>query len=134
MTFMGRDGKQYVVIAAGGPGDTDRGGTELFPQKLVAFALSDRTASPSSAAAPVNSARPAAPATAAAFARAEEGKGLTEQQCTTCHGMDTIRAAGRTPEAWAMVVNEMIGLGAPITDDQAKAIVDFLSRDFPPKR
>ena len=26
MTFMGRNGTQYVVIAAGGPGDTDRGG------------------------------------------------------------------------------------------------------------
>ena len=35
MTFMGRDGTQYVVIAAGGPGDTDRGGTEQYPQKLV---------------------------------------------------------------------------------------------------
>ena len=42
MTFMGRDGTQYVVIASGGPGDTDRGGTEQYPQKLVAFALSDR--------------------------------------------------------------------------------------------
>lgn len=39
MTFMGRNGKQYVVIAAGGPGDTDRGGTIDYPQKLVAFAL-----------------------------------------------------------------------------------------------
>jgi quinoprotein glucose dehydrogenase len=39
MTFMGRNGKQYVVIAAGGPGDTDRGGQTEYPQKLVAFAL-----------------------------------------------------------------------------------------------
>ena len=39
MTFMGRNGKQYVVIAAGGPGDTDRGGQTSAPQKLVAFAL-----------------------------------------------------------------------------------------------
>lgn len=39
MTFQGRDGRQYVVIAAGGPGDTDRGGTTTAPQKLVAFAL-----------------------------------------------------------------------------------------------
>ena len=44
MTFMGKDGTQYVVVAAGGPGDTDRGGTEQYPQKLVAFALSDRAA------------------------------------------------------------------------------------------
>jgi hypothetical protein len=45
-----------------------------------------------------------------------------------------VTAEGRTPEAWAFVVNEMIGLGTPITDDQAKAIVDYLSRDVPPKR
>jgi quinoprotein glucose dehydrogenase len=39
MTFAGRNGKQYVVIAAGGPGDTDRGGAAEYAQKLVAFAL-----------------------------------------------------------------------------------------------
>jgi glucose dehydrogenase len=39
MTFMGRNGKQYVVIVAGGPGDTDRGGSASNPQKVVAFAL-----------------------------------------------------------------------------------------------
>ena len=57
MTFMGKDGKQYVVIASGGPGDTDRGGTEQYPQKLVAFALSDRAAAttPRSRGAPATS-------------------------------------------------------------------------------
>jgi glucose dehydrogenase len=43
MTFMGRNGKQYVVVAAGGPGDTDRGGTAGGPQKLIAFALPGQT-------------------------------------------------------------------------------------------
>ena len=50
MTFMGKNGTQYVVVAAGGPGDTDRGGTEQYPQKLVAFALSDRTTTTADAA------------------------------------------------------------------------------------
>src|SRR5436190_12143051 len=52
MTFMGRNGVQYIVIAAGGPGDTDRGGTANYPQKLVAFALADRvtTSAPATAA------------------------------------------------------------------------------------
>jgi hypothetical protein len=59
---------------------------------------------------------------------------LTEEHCTNCHGLGTVTASGRSPEAWALVVNEMIGLGALINDDQAKAIVDFLSRDFPAKR
>jgi quinoprotein glucose dehydrogenase len=135
MTYMGRNGKQYVVIAAGGPGDTDRGGTELYPQKLVAFALPDRSASAPPAAAPAaRIAGPAVSRPAEASSRAEEGKALTETHCTMCHGLGTVTAMGRNPDAWAYVVNEMIGLGAPVTDDEAKAIVDYLSRDFPAKR
>jgi quinoprotein glucose dehydrogenase len=41
ITYRGKDGKQYVVIAAGGPSDAGRG-TEFegnFPQKLIAFSL-----------------------------------------------------------------------------------------------
>jgi glucose dehydrogenase len=41
ITYRGKDGKQYVVIAAGGPSDAGRG-TEFegdFPQKLLAFSL-----------------------------------------------------------------------------------------------
>jgi quinoprotein glucose dehydrogenase len=135
MTYMGRNGKQYVVIAAGGPGDTDRGGTELYPQKLVAFALPDRSATAPPAAAPAaRIAGPAVSRPAEASSRAEEGKALTETHCTMCHGLGTVTAMGRNPDAWAYVVNEMIGLGAPVTDDEAKAIVDYLSRDFPAKR
>jgi quinoprotein glucose dehydrogenase len=134
MTFMGRNGKQYVVVAAGGPGDTDRGGTELYPQRLIAFALPDgnaeRPGAPAAAA--------AAPATATApvvnAALAEKGKALTEQRCTSCHGLPTITANGRTRDAWVLSVNEMIGLGATVTDEEARAIVEYLSRDFPGKK
>jgi glucose dehydrogenase len=134
MTFMGRDGRQYVVIAAGGPGDTDRGGTELHPQKLVAFALPGAPSVTPAASAAANAARPGGPPEGGPYVRADEGKTLAETHCTTCHGMDTITANGRSREAWAFVVNEMIGLGTPINDDQASAIVDYLTRDFPAKR
>jgi quinoprotein glucose dehydrogenase len=134
MTFMGRNGRQYVVIAAGGPGDTDRGGTELYPQKLVAFALPDPTAAPQPAGAAANAGRGATGAVAPAGSRANEGKALAEVHCTACHGLGTVTANGRTREAWAFVVNEMIELGTPVTGDQAAAIVDYLFRDFPPKK
>ena len=42
MTYMGKDGRQYVVIAAGGPGNARRPSERdnvLFHQTLVAFAL-----------------------------------------------------------------------------------------------
>jgi glucose dehydrogenase len=134
MTFMGKDGRQYVVIAAGGPGDTDRGGTELYPQKLVAFALSDGNAPRPTATATATP--PAVPAAAARApgSRAEEGKALVQMACTMCHGIGTITETGRDRDGWVYVVNEMLGYGAEISDDQAEAIVDYLSRDFPPQR
>ena len=134
MTFMGRNGKQYVVIAAGGPGDTDRGGTELYPQKLVAFALPDRNAPPASAPTAAAAARPATITPDASASLIATGKVLTDRYCTTCHGIQTITADGRSREAWALVVNEMIGLGATVTDEESRAIVEYLARDFPAKK
>ena len=134
MTFMGRNGKQYVVIAAGGPGDTDRGGTQLYPQKLVAFALPGPSAALQAAAPAATVARAAGGIPAAEPGLAEKGKALTEQHCTTCHGLQTVTTDGRPREAWALVVSEMIGLGATVTDEESRAIVEYLSRDFPVKR
>jgi mono/diheme cytochrome c family protein len=90
-------------------------------QKLVAFALPDG--------------RPLAPQGRATPSRAEEGKELAKRVCTSCHGLDTVtESGGRSREAWASVVNEMIGLGAAATDSEAAAIVDYLSREFPAQR
>ena len=49
MTYMGRDGRQYVVIAAGGPGNARRPSPResfLYHQTLVAFALPRTTDKP----------------------------------------------------------------------------------------
>jgi glucose dehydrogenase len=142
MTFMGRNGTQYVVIAAGGPGDTDRGGTENYPQKLVAFALNDRVTKTAAVAAPVP--RATAPAAAASTPAAqptpvseeqlELGQQLTERVCTACHALKSETTAGNTPEGWKTIVQQMIGIGAEATDEDAKIITDYLSHTFPPKK
>jgi quinoprotein glucose dehydrogenase len=145
MTFMGRNGTQYVVIAAGGPGDTDRGGTQNYPQKLVAFALSDRVSTTTASPAPVpaatttaagggNSAAASAPMPALSPAQLEQGRRVTERVCTACHGLESETASGKTPQAWKDTVEQMIGLGAEATDDEAKIIADYLAHTFPPKR
>ena len=146
MTFMGRNGVQYVVIAAGGPGDTDRGGSDTYPQKLVAFALGDRITTSAAAASRV-SVRPSAPANSASTTapeaapvamisaeRLEQGRQLTEKLCTTCHGMQSETASGKTPAGWKATVDAMIGMGTPANDDQAKLITDYLTHTFPPKK
>jgi glucose dehydrogenase len=141
MTFMGRNGVQYVVIAAGGPGDTDRGGSETYSQKLVAFALGDRVRPATSPAPAVPAASvagaapgPETPAAPVSPARLDQGRQLTEKFCTTCHGMEAETASGKTPAGWKATVEQMIGLGATATDDQAAIIADYLSHTFPPKK
>jgi len=144
MTFLGRNGVQYVVIAAGGPGDTDRGGSEMYSQKLVAFALADRiTTTAAAAAAPpprpaapaaAVSSRPPAPTAPVSPERLEQGRQLTARVCTTCHGMQSETASGKTPEAWKATVEAMVGMGAEATDEQATIITDYLSHTFPPNK
>jgi quinoprotein glucose dehydrogenase len=145
MTFMGRNGAQYVVIAVGGPGDTDRGGSEMYPQKLIAFALSDRITTRTAAAGRIlasgvnaraatvvaDSSPKAVPVSAE---RLEQGRQLTEKVCTTCHGMESETASGKTPDAWKATVEAMVGMGADATDEQAKMIADYLSHTFPPNK
>ena len=89
--------------------------------------------------------RPTAPAAAAASTRASqpaaisperlaEGRKVTDEKCTTCHGMESETAGGKTPEGWNAAVEQMIGLGAQVTDEEAKIIIDYLSHTFPPKK
>jgi glucose dehydrogenase len=147
MTFMGRDGVQYVVTVAGGPGDTDRGGSEMYSQKLIAFALSDRVTTTTAAAAaprvsppganapaPAVAARAPSPVVPVSAERLAQGRELTEKFCTTCHGLQSETAGGKTPEGWQATVEQMIGLGAEVTPAQAKIITDYLSHTFPTKK
>ena len=138
MTFMGKNGTQYVVIAAGGPGDTDRGGTESYPQKLVAFALSSRVTTTTSGGGspqrpPTNTAQPSPQAQTATAVSQDEARRVAERVCTACHNLGPDITVGRTPEAWRQVVAEMIGMGAQATDDEARIIVEHLSRTYPRK-
>jgi quinoprotein glucose dehydrogenase len=142
MTFMGRNGTQYVVIAAGGPGDTDRGGAETYAQKLVAFALADRvtttavaaSAPPAKAGAASAVSHAPSPALPVSAERLEQGRQLTQKFCTACHGLESETATGKTADDWKATVEQMVGLGAAATDEQAKIIADYLSHTFPLKK
>jgi len=77
-----------------------------------------------------NVVRSRAPVSAELIAR---GKALTESACTSCHGLSTVTAAGRNEDSWKYTVNEMIGLGAPLNDEEASAVVAYLTQAAPPK-
>jgi cytochrome c5 len=117
----------------------------MYSQKLVAFALGDRVTPTAANAAPVPaprastpaanaSPRPQAQAVSMPAERLEQGRQLTDKFCTTCHGMQSETAGGKTPEGWKATVEAMVGMGAEASDDQAKIITDYLSHTFPPKK
>lgn len=59
-----------------------------------------------------------------------QGKEVVEGGCALCHSLDRIAAAKRSPADWQAVVAKMVFLGAPLSDDQAKAAVAYLNANF----
>jgi glucose dehydrogenase len=130
VTYLGRSGKQYVAIVAGGPahlrnvGDTsnDRG------DSLIAFALSQ-----SPVIQPSSGVRPAqAPATSPMVQLPEApGKDVVVRMCTTsCHGMDTFSSNRMDAAEWAQVITDMQSRGAQGSADDIRIAIDYLGRNL----
>jgi len=123
MTFMGKSGRQYVVVAAGG-------GSFLGSPpgtKIIAFAL------PGGAPPTTLTAAPLAPSVASAATNAlpaGEGREAVLKMCSGCHGIPTTIARRRTALEWQGVVEAMASLGAPGTRDDIADAVRYLGLRF----
>ena len=104
MTYRVR-GRQYVVIAVGGPGT---GAT------LLAFALS---ATPSVIQAPSNRLK-------------NDGPVNVERICSQCHSFDVVARSRHTRRQWEAQIDSMIAKGAKISDDEYDLIADYLASHF----
>jgi len=61
------------------------------------------------------------------------GRDKVEANCNACHSLDYIQMNSTFPNAalWEAEVKKMIGaFGAPITDDDAKVIVEYLKANY----
>jgi competence ComEA-like helix-hairpin-helix protein len=122
MTFMGKDNRQYVVVAAGG-------GSFLGSppgSKIVAFALagasSTMTQTRAATAAPTSSEAGALPP--------GEGRESVLKMCSGCHGLPTAVARRRTRAEWQGMVEAMSGLGAPGDAADISSTVEYLAWRF----
>jgi len=144
MTYLGRDGRQYVVVAAGG---TNRfrmiaNTADKNADTLIAFALPNPH--DSQVAAQARSSRPAAnvssmSTTPSSVAPAEvlpegEGKAIVISVCTKCHGPTNFSTLRMSRTGWEDEVEDMKDRGAVGTEDDFKKIIDYLARNFPPKQ
>ena len=134
ITYMGRDGRQYVAVMAAGGGAFLGGG---LSDTLVAFALPDiprkpLPASVSKALAAAAAARRGMPVPGA-FAPiqlpAGGAKALVEKTCgTRCHSVEVVTTQRMNEQEWNAVVESMVARGAQASDPEVKAIVEYLAR------
>ncbi|HKE28204.1 MAG TPA: PQQ-binding-like beta-propeller repeat protein [Bryobacteraceae bacterium] len=131
ITFQGRDGQQYVVIAAGGPdhlrnvGDnsTNRADT------IIAFSLGGtaQEATPmiarSTASAAPTEDLPDAP-----------GKAVVLRVCTKCHGTGAFAQNRMSRDEWRSEVNSMVARGATGTRQDLRTVVNYLAKHLAPPK
>jgi glucose dehydrogenase len=147
MTYLGGDGKQYVVVAAGG---TNRfrmiaNTADKNSDAVIAFAISDKpqagfSPKPNSSTVPTPS--PTNPVASGASASSTgtmaglpdgPGKATVIAVCTKCHGLDNFSTLRMSRSAWETEVADMKDKGAVATDDEFKSIVEYLARNYPPR-
>jgi glucose dehydrogenase len=129
ITYLGKDGKQYVAIMAGGGGGYF-GGTPS--DALVACALGTEeapTAPPivSKIERPQGSERLKGPV----VLPESPGKALVQSTCGgACHELNTVIGVKRDRAAWSAMVENMVARGAKAKESEMRVIVDYLVRHF----
>ena len=149
ITYLGKDGKQYVVITAAGGGAFFGG---ALADSVTAFALGEGVRRPEVTVAP----RPK-PATTQAAASAPApkpttqtdapsaprppsspvtlpdgpGKAFAQQSCgKQCHAIEIVTSHRLSRPEWKTMVDAMVARGATGTEEDLKLVVDYLSTHF----
>jgi len=58
------------------------------------------------------------------------GKRLVQDICAGCHGLDSVTSQRATRQGWESTVDYMIQRGASMKDEDARVIVDYLTKNF----
>jgi quinoprotein glucose dehydrogenase len=124
ITYLGKNGKQYIALMAGGGGGYFGGSPG---DSVIAFALGESVA-PVVTTVTKAEPRPASTAGAPVVILPDgEGKALVQRRCgATCHGVSAITGVRRDRAAWQAMVENMVSRGATVPDDEMKSIVEYL--------
>ncbi len=58
-------------------------------------------------------------------------KAIFEQKCSICHSIERPKSKKKTAKEWESTVMRMKDVnGCPITDEEAKSIIDYLSKNY----
>ncbi|MPZ21284.1 MAG: PQQ-binding-like beta-propeller repeat protein [Luteitalea sp.] len=131
MTFMGRDGRQYVVVMAGGGLQLSRSVPESG-SNLIAFALpSAQDKNPADVGRrPARQSSPPATVPARPELPDGEGRALVERLCAGCHDPMIVTFTRENDEGWQRIVNDMVARGAEGTSRELEVVTTYLARHF----
>jgi quinoprotein glucose dehydrogenase len=134
LTYLGRDGRQYVALMASGGGGFLGGG---LSNSLVAFALPEVHGKPlpssvSKAVTAAAAARRGLPKVGA-FAPVELPAGgvkaLVEKTCGEgYHSVEVVTSQRMNEHEWSLMVRSMVARGAQASDAEVKVIVEYLAK------
>lgn len=139
VSYLGRDGRQYVVVMAGGGGGTF--GAPLA-DSLTAFTLDGAGSTATPANTPPRSPEPNKQPSAQEQVLAASGppkltpaeqREFIARFCgSQCHGMDVIEGRRQTRQQWQATVNAMVARGARGSKAELNLVVDYLTNEFGP--
>lgn len=140
ITYQGRNGRQYVVIAAGG---TNRfrmlaGTADESADALIAFALPGAKGASGTAGGTASSARPAVPnRLSEAQLKADggplpegAGKDVVVRMCTKCHGSAVFTSLRMGRTGWEDEVAAMVERGATGSAQDVRTAIDYLAKNY----
>ena len=130
LTYLGRDGNQYVAIAAGGTAHFRMIGDTAGDQSdaVVAFSLAGKEPEPAVVTAKKTTAAARSSASGRAALPQSADKGLVERMCARCHGIEIFASMRLTREGWETEVSNMVARGANGTPDEIRRVVDYLAK------
>ena len=73
-------------------------------------------------------------AATATTASADAGKTILEQSCANCHDLDLVSNRTGTQAEWQEVVDRMNGRGASVAEKDVPALVQYMTKTYPPKK
>jgi competence ComEA-like helix-hairpin-helix protein len=63
-----------------------------------------------------------------------KSKEIVKQQCGGCHALKVVTTKRASRGQWAVLVDQMVGRGADVPDDQIETLVDYLAKNFGPTK
>jgi len=124
MTYMGRDGRQYVAVMAAGGGGFLGGGSS---DALVAFALPDvaRKALPTRVSKAMVAPKKQAPLVLPAGGL----RVLAERTCGSgCHSMEVVNGQRMNEADWHALIQNMVARGAKASDAEVDALAGYFAK------